>query len=97
MTAEQLAAIAGVVLSLSLSYVPGLRTWYEKFNTEQKRLVMIALLVLVTAGTLAVSCAGYGPDLGIPVTCDRLGILLLVKALVAALAANQATFLITKG
>lgn len=97
MTPENLTAIAGIVLSLAFSYIPGLKGWYEQFNTEQKRVVMLALLALVTGGLIAIACVGYGPDLGIAVTCDRVGIVLLVKAFIAALIANQAAYLITKG
>jgi hypothetical protein len=97
MTPENLTAIAGILLSLVFSYVPGLKDWYAQLTTEIKRVVMLVLLVVVTGGVLAIACAGYAPDLSIAVACDRAGIVLLIKAFVAALIANQAAYLITKG
>ena len=37
MTAEQLIAIAGAILSLTFSYIPGLKTRYEPLGDEMKR------------------------------------------------------------
>ena len=37
MTAEQLIAIAGAILSLAFSYIPGLKTRYEPLSDELKR------------------------------------------------------------
>jgi hypothetical protein len=34
MTAEQIAAIAGAILSLAFSYIPGLREKYEPQSAE---------------------------------------------------------------
>lgn len=91
MTAEQLAALAGTVLSLALSYIPGLSTAYGNLDTTAKRLVMGVLLVAVSVGAFALACGNVIAD----VTCDRGSALGLVSALIAALVANQATFLIS--
>ena len=40
MTAEQLIAIAGAILSLAFSYIPGLKTRCEPLSLEMKRLVL---------------------------------------------------------
>ena len=45
-TPEFLAAVAGVVLSLAFSYVPGLRDWYEALAGEFKRLIMAGVLLV---------------------------------------------------
>ena len=37
MTAGQLIAIAGAILSLAFSYIPGLKTRYEPLGDEMKR------------------------------------------------------------
>src|SRR3990170_5973119 len=58
MTAEQLAAIAAVVLSLLMSYVPGLSTKFGNLDATTKRLVMAFLLLVITAGAVGLSCAG---------------------------------------
>lgn len=57
-TPESLSAVAGIVLSLLFSYAPGLSDWYHKFNKEQKQLIMLVLLFLVSAGAFGLVCAG---------------------------------------
>lgn len=91
MSAEQLAAIAGVVLSLIFSYIPGISDWYGALESTQKRLVMAVLLLVVAVGVFAGSCGGILAT----VTCDKAGALGLVSALIAALVANQATYQIS--
>jgi hypothetical protein len=91
MTSDQLAAIAGLVLSLVFSYTPGLKDLFDKLDATQKRLVMAGLLVIVAAGAFGLSCAKV---LAV-VTCDKTGALGLVSAFIAALVANQAAFQIS--
>ena len=91
MTAGQLAAIAGVILSLLFSYVPRLSDWYAGLDGTHKRLVMLTLLVIAAGGVLGLSCG----NVVVAVTCDKAGILGLVQALIAAIIANQSTFLIS--
>jgi hypothetical protein len=56
MTPDQLNFIAGIVLSFSFSYLPGLRRWFEGLQPDWKRLVMLAVLFGVTAILLGLSC-----------------------------------------
>lgn len=91
MSADQLAAIAGVVLSLAFSYIPGLSDWYGALESVYKRLLMAGLLVVVACAVFGLSCGG----LVAYVTCDKAGALGLVNALVAALVANQSTYLLS--
>ena len=91
MTPELLAAAAGILLSLSFSYIPGLSTWYAAQDPTRKRLIMLAALVVITGGVFALSCANVFAW----VTCDQAGATGLVTAFVLALVANQSTFLIT--
>ena len=58
MSSEVLSATAGVLLSLAFSYVPGLSGWFASLEGTHKRLVMLAALVIVSAGAFALSCAG---------------------------------------
>ena len=95
MTAEQLIAIAGAILSLAFSYIPGLKTRYEPLSDELKRLVMLGLLVLVVAGVFALACSRFGAYLGLSVACNEPGLVALVWSLVVAIMANQSTYLIT--
>ena len=45
MTATELSAIAGVVLSLFFSYVPGVKSWFGDLSSEYKQTVMGLLLL----------------------------------------------------
>ena len=88
MSSEQLSVIAGVVLSLVFSYVPGLNAKFAGLAGEYKRLIMLGLLLLVGAASFGLSCANVFPT----VTCDQTGALGLVQAFVFAAVANQTAF-----
>lgn len=92
MSAQELAAYAGIVISLILAYVPGLAPKWDALQPEVKRLVMLGLMALVAGSVFGLACAGWGGDLGIVVTCDRSGAVTLIKAFVAAIIANQAVY-----
>lgn len=88
MTSDQLAAIAGIILSLLFSYVPGLSDWYAPLDPSVKRLTMAALLLVVAAGVFGLSCASITTS----VACTREGALGLVYAFISALVANQSAY-----
>ena len=96
MTSESIAATAGIVLSLSFSYIPGLKQWYDSQTPQTRSLVMLGALAVVSAAVFGLSCAGFAADLGINVTCDQAGAVGLVKAFFVALIANQATYTATR-
>ncbi len=91
MTVEQLGAIAGVILSLAFSYIPGLSDQFDKLDPIRKRLVMAVLLFFVAAGALILSCA----SVVVTVECTQTGLIALINTFIAALVANQATFTIS--
>jgi hypothetical protein len=91
MTAEQLSSIAGVILSLCMSYIPGVSDWYQKLSPVAKRAIMAALIIFVAAASYALSCAGVVKW----VNCSNNGVGGLVSSVIAALVANQATHLIS--
>lgn len=97
MTAEQLSATAGVILSLVFSYVPPVRGWFEALDGDGKRVVMGLALAVVAAGALGLSCLDWSALVqGAPLpTCDEVGVGQALQALLAALIANQAVFLIS--
>ncbi len=95
MDAELLAVILGVVLSLAFNYVPGLSEKYAGLAKEQKSLIMLGLLALASAGAYGLACAGWAADFGLAVSCDRKGLVEVIKAFVAALIANQAAYVIS--
>jgi hypothetical protein len=90
MTSESLSAIAGVLSSLAFSYVPGLSDWFDAKPPTAKRLIMAVLLLAVAAGALGLSCANIIDN----VSCTQAGLVALVNSFIAALVANQATYLI---
>lgn len=91
MNTDTLSGAAGVALSLAFSYIPGLSDTYERQDATTKRLVMAILLIAVVVVVFILGCSNiYGL-----VTCDQPGAIGLLKMLLAALVANQATYLIS--
>jgi len=86
-----IAGFAGLLLSLLFGYVPGLRDWYEALDGVRKAQVMAGLLLLAAGGLYAAAC--YTPW-SVGVTCGEPGLWQLLEMLMAALVANQATYLI---
>jgi len=95
MSAEYLAGVAGVVLSLIFSYVPGLNAKYAALDGTIKRLIMLGLLVVVAGGAFGLACAGWGVDLKVAVSCDRAGLVGLLQVLSLAVIANQSAYAIS--
>ena len=91
MSSELLASIAGIVLSLAFSYVPGLSPRFALLEPVYKRLIMVVLILVVALCSFGLSCAGWWPT----VTCDQAGLAGLIESFVAALIANQATYLLS--
>lgn len=91
MTPELLSSLAGIVLSLLFSYVPGLSTWYARLDTQYKSLSMVVLLLLTAGGVFGLACAGLLAS----VTCDQAGGIQMIKIFVAALIANQAAYILS--
>lgn len=89
MSAEQLASIAGIVLSLVLAYVPWLSNWYNAQTKQVKVAVMGGLLIAVALGVFGLGCW----NVLVLVPCTLQGALQLLSVLISALMANQATFL----
>ena len=96
MTPEILAAVAGIILSLAFSYVPGLRTRFAELPKETHQLAMLGLLIIVAAGSYGLACAGILTELfGVALACDKSGLLGLIRALVFAVMANQGVYQLT--
>lgn len=95
MTAESLALVSGVILSLLFSYIPGLNSKYKSLDGVYKRLVMLGLLLLVSGVIYGIACLGWAASIGIAVTCDQAGVIELGKGFVLAMIANQTTYSIS--
>ena len=91
-SSEMIVAIAGVVLSLLFSYIPGLRVWFGGLIAEKKQLIMLGLLVIVSGGIFALGCFDI---LETGISCDKPGVISLVFMLISGVVANQATYLIS--
>lgn len=92
MNSQLLASIGGVGLSLLFAYFPGFKSFFDNQTPAVKGLFMIGLMALTAAGTYGLSCVNSPIISGI--SCDQTGAWELVAAFVAALVANQATYLV---
>ena len=92
MTAALLSSIAGVVVSLLFSYIPGLDIWYGGLAETVKKLLMLAVLVVVSGVLFGLNCAGLFVRYIPAVSCDQAGIEQFIVILVAAAVANQTAY-----
>ncbi len=87
-----LSALAGMLLSLGMEYIPGIAPRYEALAPVQKRLVMLLLLVVTAGALFGISCA----DLMAYVECTARGIMELLGMIGVAIGVNQGTYMLTK-
>lgn len=92
MTVQVLSAIAGVILSLLFSYVPGLNTWYAVQAEGNKKLYMLGLLFVTAAGVFGLSCTKYGAMVGINFPCTEQGAVEMLEVFFYAAIANQTAY-----
>jgi len=90
-----LASILGVILSAFFAYFPGVRDWFAELRGDYKRLIMLVGLAIVACAVYGFNCAGWIIVEGL--SCDPSGMVVIVKAFVAALIANQTTYLVSPG
>lgn len=88
MTEAQVSSIAGLLLSLAFSYIPGVSDWFAKLDGTYKRLLMAGLLVVAAMGALVYKCVGDA-------ACYQANLNDYLSAFIAALVANQAAYLIS--
>jgi hypothetical protein len=94
MTAEYLSAITGVALSLAFAYIPGLKDAYDAQTSQGKARIMAIALIVVAGGLFGLACANIANLFDVAIVCDVPGLVSVVKALLAALVANQAAYLL---
>ncbi len=95
MTPETLTSLAAILLSLLASYCPGFSPWYNRQTPENRRLVMLGLLLAAALGVFLAACTRLLDPLLPGLACDGPSALLLARLFIAALVANQAAFLIS--
>ena len=88
MSSELLASFGGVVFSLLFSYFPGLSGVFDPLPSNQKRLLMLLVLVATAAGVFGLACIGKY-DL---VVCSADGAWSLLEYFVFAAIANQTAY-----
>lgn len=92
MTIELLSGIVGVVLSLVFSYVPNLKSLFDKLPSDQKRLVMLGSVCLVSLALFGLACSPLAADLGIPLGCSKSDAISLLRITLAMLVLNQTAY-----
>jgi len=85
LTPDLIVALAAMGLSLVCSYFPWVSRWFNKLDSDWKRVAMLVLLVVTTGAIYIMSCNGLLEG----VACTQAGIWSLVKMLGIALIANQ--------
>ncbi len=90
-TQEALAAIAGAILSLAFGYIPGLKDWYGRQQSEIKAAIMAGLVILVAAALFGMSCLA---PIALPfaVACTNQGAWDLFVTVVFVLMGNQGAY-----
>ena len=92
LTPDVLAAIAGAIISLGFSYIPGLSVKFAALLPEVKRLIMAGIMILVSVAIFALGCNGL---LVSGIACEQSGLVQLVTIILSAIVANQGTYAIT--
>lgn len=88
-TSDWLVIVAGFLLSLAFSYVPGLNTWYAAKAKEFQKLLMAGIILLVLVVVFVMQCAGFA-NTGLE--CTPQGVINAVIVYGLALAANQGVY-----
>ena len=96
MSAELLASVLAIVMSLAFSYIPGLSDWYAALDRKYKQVVMGVGLVVIAFSVFGLACAGFGAQFGIDLACTQDGAIALLELLIDALIVNQGTYLLTR-
>lgn len=90
-TPDLLSALLGILFSLILSYLPGVRERYDALKPNYKRMYAGLGIVAIGFGVGIMSCAQWADW----VICDRPGLMGLASNIIWALMSNQATFMIS--
>jgi len=85
---EWFMACMGIVISLLFSYFPWLNTWWVIQDETFKKLVMLGLGVITLCVIAIFSCVGILND----PTCDKYGVVAMLKAFFFWVMANQAAY-----
>ena len=93
MTPEFILAMAGIAVSLIFMYLPNLNEKYAALGGQAKRLIMLGIITLVTAGIGVLDHFEF-IDIGVDFT-TKAGLVQFATAYILALLSNQGTYLIS--
>lgn len=86
--------IAGVVLQLAATYVPGFSDWYQ--NLPNKGLAMLALVGVIGFVYFGLACTPLGTMLNIQLACTLPDLFVLLRAIFLIAMGQIATYMYTK-
>jgi hypothetical protein len=89
LTPELLASVAGTIISLGFSYIPGLSTKFAALSAVVKSAIMAGLMVVVSVVIFVAGCNGL---IVTGLECTTGGGWKLVSVILAAIIANQAAY-----
>jgi hypothetical protein len=96
-----ISALAAMVFSLVLEYVPGLSEWYGALENKFQRLIAFGTIVVAALIGFGVSCTTFsipGVDTS-SITCDSSGANALVQGVInlfVATVTSQSTYLLAR-
>ena len=88
-----LLGAVGVAMSLFFTYFPKVSDWYETQAPQRKALVMLGALLAAAVAVFALVCSDMGVLIGVTLTCDKAGAVVLLSAFIKILAGNQLAYL----
>lgn len=86
-TANVILTGIAAALSLVFAYLPGLKTLYDRLDSQVKPLVQLAIIALTVFGYLAYACRFQG-------ACIAAGLPAAFQLFIACITANQVTYLV---
>jgi len=95
MTAEMISGIASSILYIIMSYVPKADGTWESLTSNQRKLIILVLTLCVAIGAVLLACTGLASEFGLTITCDKSGVVAVIKSFFVALIANQAIYRIS--
>ena len=91
-TSAAVAGIAGALLSLIFSYVPGLNSKFAALPKETEQLIMAGLMLLATVIIMGLGCYKV---IQINLTCDQNGWVQAIWIFISAIMGNQSVYRLT--
>ena len=88
LTPEVLAGLAGGLMSLAFSYIPGLSDGFAALTSTQKSGIMALVIVAVAGAAFGLSCTSIIQA----IACTQDGLVRLAQILFVTLTANQAVY-----